>query len=90
MDRPPSSDATAPRFVPGQPIVWRSVDRHKREVHTVWPRVTVTDRDDLIALYLPAGTVGKQRSGERGGPRGRMLITWDGGYRDCLWRARTF
>ena len=53
----------------------------------MWPRVTVTDRDDLIALYLPAGTVGKQRSGERGGPRGRMLITWDGGYRDWLWEG---
>jgi len=85
VDRVSSSGAAVLRFAPGQPILWRSVDSRKREVHTVWPRVTVTDGDDLIALYLPAGTVGKQRTGERGGPRGRMLIAWDGGHRDVLW-----
>ena len=85
MDRVSSSGAAALRFAPGQPILWRSVDSRKREVHTVWPRVTVTDGDELIALYLPAGTVGKQRTGDRGGPRGRMLIVWDGGHRDVLW-----
>jgi len=51
----------------------------------VWPRIVVVDREDLVALYLPAGTIGKQRTGERGGPRGRMLLRWDGRHRDIAW-----
>lgn len=65
--------------------MWRSVWRADRVVGTVWPWVVVEDVDDLIALYRPSGTPGKQRSGEFGGPRGRMLVRWDGGYRDLTW-----
>lgn len=52
---------------------------------TAWPWTVVNDSDDLIALYRPVGTQGKQRSGDFGGPRGRMLVRWDGGYRDLTW-----
>lgn len=71
-------------FAPGQPIVWRSVVQ-PNIVSTVWPRTVVSDSDDLTLLYLPAGTVGKQRTGERGGPGGRVLLRWDGGHRDVTW-----
>lgn len=63
-------------------MVWRSVWRAERVVGTVWPGTVVTDEEGLIALYRPSGTAGRQRSGEFGGPRGRMLVRWDGGYRD--------
>lgn len=75
------------RFQRGEPVVWRSVWRSDRVVGTVWPWVIVEDSDQLIALYRPSGTPGKQRSGEFGGPRKRMLIHWDGGYRDLLWHS---
>jgi hypothetical protein len=49
--------------------------------------MVVTDSDELIALYRPIGTIGKQRTGQRGGPRGRMLIEWDGGHGDLHWHS---
>lgn len=73
------------RFEPGESVVWRSVWRADRVVGTVWPWTVVSDSDELIALYRPAGTKGKQRSGEFGGPHRRMLVRWDGGYRDLTW-----
>lgn len=72
-------------FSPGESVVWRSVWRDEGVVGTAWPGTVVVDSDQLVALYRPVGTVGKQRSGERGGPGGRMLIKWDGGYRDLIW-----
>jgi len=76
----------APRFAPGQAIVWRSVWRSDRIVGTAWPAFVVADSPELIALYRPIGTIGQQRSGERGGPRGRVLLHWDGGYGELRWR----
>lgn len=73
------------RFKPGEAVVWRSVWQADRVVGTAWPWTMVIDSDDLIAMYRPAGTNGKQRSGEFGGARGRMLVRWDGGYRDLTW-----
>lgn len=73
------------RFEPGESVVWRSVWRADRVVGTVWPWTVVSDSDDLIVLYRPVGTVGMQRSGTRGGPRRRMLVEWDGGYRELVW-----
>ena len=73
-------------FQPGESAVWRSVVRDDRAVHAVWPWIVVQDGDKDVVLYLPAGTVGKQRTGERGGPRGRMLVKWDGGHGDATWK----
>ena len=75
------------RFAPGASTVWRSVDRTKGVVQTVWPWTVVRDDDGGIVLYMPVGTVGKQRTGRRGGPRDRMLLEWDGGHRDVTWRG---
>lgn len=75
------------RFASGESIVWRSIDRDARHVQTVWPWTVVRDEPDLIVLYLPVGTIGKQRTGDRGGPRDRMMVRWDGGYRDRPWHS---
>jgi hypothetical protein len=56
-------------------------------VQTVWPSTVVQDGDKEILLYLPAGTVGKHRTGERGGPHDRMLLKWDGGHADMTWKG---
>lgn len=74
-------------FSPGQSVVWRSVWADIQVVGTAWPGTVVIDSDDLVALYRPIGTVGKQRTGVRGGPRGRMLVEWDGGYGDLVWHS---
>ena len=74
------------RFVPGDSVVWRSVERDQKVVQTVWPWTVVQDGDKEIVLYLPAGTVGKHRTGERGGPHDRMLLKWDGGHADMTWK----
>ena len=73
-------------FSPGDAVAHRSVDRAARIVMTVLPQVVVVDGPDLIATYMPAGAIGKRRSGRRGGgPRGRHLVHWDGGYEDRPW-----
>ena len=73
-------------FAPGDSVVWRSVLRAERAVQTVWPWTVVQDGESEIVLYLPAGTVGKHRTGIRGGPHDRMLLEWDGGHADVTWR----
>jgi hypothetical protein len=75
------------RFAPGASIVWRSVDRDRGLVQTVWPWTVVRDDANGIVLFMPSGTVGKQRTGTRGGPRDRMLLEWDGGHRDVSWHS---
>jgi hypothetical protein len=73
-------------FAPGDSVVWRSVDRKERIVQTVWPWTVVTDNEDETVLYIPAGTVGKRRTGERGGPGNRFIVRWDGGHADVAWK----
>jgi hypothetical protein len=73
-------------FGPGDSVVWRSVDREHRIVQTVWPWTVVRDREDETVLYIPAGTVGKRRTGERGGPGNRFIVRWDGGHADITWK----
>lgn len=51
------------RFDPGESVVWRSVDRARGIVQTVWPWTVVRDDGDGVVLYMPTGTVGKQRTG---------------------------
>lgn len=53
---------------------------------TVFPQIVVIDEPELIATYMPAGVVGKRRTGPRGGgPQGRHLVRWDRGYEDRPW-----
>jgi len=73
------------RFAPGESVVWRSVDRKQRIVQTVWPWTVVEDRKDETVLFIPVGTVGKRRTGERGGPGNRFIVQWDGGHADVTW-----
>lgn len=73
-------------FTPGEHIAHRSVDREASVIMTVMPQVVACDDHELIAAYLPAGAVGKRRSGDRGGgPRGRQLLRWDGRHQDSMW-----
>jgi hypothetical protein len=73
-------------FAAGDSVVWRSVDRKERIVQTVWPWTVVTDHEDETVLYIPAGAIGKQRTGERGGPGDRFIVRWDGGHADVTWK----
>jgi len=73
-------------FAPGESVVWRSVDRKERIVQTVWPWTVVRDGEDETVLYIPADTVGKRRTGERGGPGNRFIVRWDGGHADVTWK----
>jgi len=72
-------------FAPGDSVVWRSVDRKQRIVQTVWPWTVVEDGKDETTLFIPVGTVGKRRTGERGGPGNRFIVRWDGGHADVTW-----
>jgi hypothetical protein len=75
------------KFERGASIVVRSVSRTHGTVGTVWPRTVVSDDDELVVLFTPAGSVGKSRTGERGGPRGRILVRPDGGHEDAVWKG---
>lgn len=74
------------RFAPGTTIVWRSIDRERRVVGTAMPWVLVRRDERSIVLYLPPGASFKVRTGRYGGPRDRMLLEWDGGYEDRIWK----
>ena len=71
---------------PGTTIVWRSVDREKRIVQTAIPWTVVRHDDRTIVLRMTPGTSFKVRTGRYGGPRDRMLLDWDGGYADRVWK----
>jgi len=71
---------------PGDTVCWRSVK--DGIVRTARPMTLVRDDPELIALFLPIGTVYVRRTGTRGGPNGRMLIEWDGGYAERTWGDR--
>jgi hypothetical protein len=70
-------------FAAGTAVCWRSV--RDDIVRTARPMVVVRDDPELIALYLPIGTAYARRTGARGGPGGRLLIDWDGGYAERTW-----
>ena len=71
---------------PGATIVWRSVDREKAIVQTALPWTVVRHDDRSIVLFMTPGTTFKVRTGRYGGPRERMLLEWDGGYSDRVWK----
>ena len=54
------------------------------KVGYTFPAIVVRDSPDLIALFQPAGTTCKRRTGERGGPKGRNMVAWDGSYEDVI------
>lgn len=70
-------------FGRGTVACWRSID--DGIVRTARPMIVARDDPDLIALYLPIGTTYVRRTGQRGGPRGRQMVTWDGGYEERSW-----
>src|SRR5687768_14054756 len=67
----------------GDAVAWRSVK--DGVVRTATPLIVVRDEADVIALYRPVGAVYKRRTGERGGPGGRLMLRWDGGHEDMTW-----
>jgi len=71
-------------FTSGDPIVWRSLPRGI--VGTVKACRVVEDDADLVTLTILPGYPFAQRTGIRGGPDGRVLIEWDGGYRERTWQ----
>ena len=71
---------------PGTTIARRSVDRQKHVVQTAIPSIVVRSDQRSIVLFMSPGTQLKLRTGRYGGPRGRMLLEWDGGYADRIWR----
>lgn len=53
---------------------------------TVTAQIVVRDEPGAIVTYMPLGSPTKRRTGQRGGgPRGRQLLHWDGGYADRPW-----
>lgn len=75
------------RFRRGSPVVLRSVfDDH---VGAAIPSVVVTDDEQHVALFQPAGTTLITRTGRRGGPHGRNMYPggWDGGHQESPWRG---
>jgi hypothetical protein len=82
------------RWERGDVVVLRNVkeadpphhDRHVGYAHTA--RV-LADDGDLVVLFQPPKTPHRERSGERGGPRGRNMVRggWDGGHTEREWRG---
>ena len=60
----------------GAHVVVRS--RPEGAVGYTFPAIVVCDTRELMALYQPSGSVCKRRNGERGGPNGRNMVSWDG------------
>jgi hypothetical protein len=74
------------RAKPGETIVWRSVDIEKRVVQAAIPWIVVRHDERNVVLHMPPGAAWKVRTGRHGGPRDRMLLEWDGGYHDRIWK----
>lgn len=73
------------RWSAGDSVVWRT-----GRDGTVWsahPMTVVRDTPGLVALCIRPGTILMRRSGSRGGPRGRSLVTWDGGHEPRTWHT---
>lgn len=47
----------------------------------------VRDTPELVALCIRPGTILMRRSGTRAGPRGRNLVSWDGGHEPRTWHT---
>lgn len=72
-------------FPVGTPVVWRS--RPDGEVGFVFACRVLADDHDVIAVVQATGAQMSRRVGQRGGPRGRSLLTgtWDGARVESVW-----
>jgi len=75
------------RWVPGDAVVWRTGRDGK--IWSAHPMTVVRDSSGLVALCIRPGTTIMRRRGTRGGPRGRNLVTWDGGHEPLTWHTNT-
>lgn len=53
----------------------------------VMPVEVLVDEPEQVVLWQPAGTTIMTPTGELGGPRGRNMISWDGGHRPAVWQG---
>jgi uncharacterized protein DUF402 len=74
---------------PGETVVWRSIDQKGHAVGTALPWIVVRHDQRTVVLFMAPGTTFKLRTGRYGGPRDRMLLEWDGGYEDRVWKDTT-
>ena len=51
----------------------------------VMPIVTLVDEGERIVTWQPGGSSMMRHTGEKGGPRGRNLVGWDGGHESAIW-----
>ena len=72
------------RWQPGETVVWRS--RPQGNVGYVIPMTVVVDEPRCTVLFQATGSVCKKRSGRRGGPGGRTMVSdgWDGRHDDVV------
>lgn len=56
-------------------------------ISSAYEHYVLEDSERCIALWQPAGTIGRVATGERGGPRGRNMVPggWDGGFVEHTW-----
>ncbi|NNC12391.1 YgaC family protein [Planctomonas sp. JC2975] len=91
-----ASDGTATpgrTWARGDVVVLRNVkdaDPGHHEPHVGYAHTARVIADgDLVVLYQPPKTLHMERSGERGGPRGRNMVRggWDGSHSEREWRG---
>jgi hypothetical protein len=64
---------------PGDTVVLRYITTHAGTVGTTWPCRVIADREDLVALYIAAGTMFKQWQPSVSAPDRRLVDTlWQG------------
>src|SRR5687767_4692822 len=72
-------DVIGHRWQPGATVVLRYITTHAGSVGTAWPCRVITDGDDLVALFIAAGTIFKQWQPSASAPDRRLADTiWHG------------
>ena len=74
---------TERRWKAGDTVLMRDIDG--RPVRHAVPCTAVRDEDDFVVLYIAPGTRCARPRGRRGGPRGRILLEWDGSHEELVW-----
>ncbi len=69
------------RWQPGETVVLRYITTRDGRLGASWPCRLVADRDDLVALYIPQGTMYKEWQPSASAPDRRLA--------DTRWRANT-
>jgi hypothetical protein len=78
------------RWSPGEAIAWRVRVRIapsdlNGELAIVFPAAVVHDEAKEVAVYYGPGSIAKQRSTEKGGPRNRVILGVGNGFSDYPW-----